>query len=187
MCPGRENHNGRREQRGSDRDQGDCQPGVPPVTTTSTWAGAWPGSAEPSRRWRYARGEGRRRGGSAGHYTGTKRGQESRRNLALMPLPICLAICCAVRTQLADSRARRPGLGPVGRPRAWAFLERGPLPCGENPLDWAVRVGVVAADRAGGHGARQQSSQRRVGGGNTVDRVSDRLPDGDARSLVCRA
>src|SRR5262249_39068164 len=78
---------------------------------------------------------------------------------------------------LTDSRARRRDW-PGGQASGLAFLERGPLPCGENPVDWAVRVGVVTADRAGGHGIRQQSSQRLVGGGNTVNRLNYRLSDG---------
>ena len=87
---------------------------------------------------------------------------------------------------LTDSRACRRDW-PGGQASGLAFLERGRLPCGENPVDWAVRVGVVAADRAGGHGVSQQSSQRGVGGGNTANRLNYRLPDGNARSLVCRA
>jgi hypothetical protein len=87
---------------------------------------------------------------------------------------------------LTDSRAGRRDW-PGGQASGMAFLEHGPLPCGENPADWAVRVGVVTADRSGGHGVRQQSSQRRVGGGNTVNRVDYRLPDGNARSFVYRA
>jgi hypothetical protein len=52
---------------------------------------------------------------------------------------------------LTDSRARRRDW-PGGQASGLPFLGRGPLPCEENPADWAVRVGVVTVDRSGGHG-----------------------------------
>ena len=79
------------------------------------------------------------------------------------------------------------GLAPGGRgsgpglPGAWTFtLRREPSGLGGQGRGRNGRS-------PGGHGVRQQSSQRRVGGGNTVNRVDYRLPDGNARSFVYRA
>src|SRR3954454_12520126 len=70
-----------------------------------------------------------------------------------------------------------------GRRRAAGLLSWwGPLV--EDPVPFVVRVGLVAAPQAGADRGAQVLAERRIDGGDAIDRGGDRLGGGDPCAFV---